>query len=158
LYSSKYDDDFRKDNVGSWYKKEKDSNMLLFHRNYGFSDDFLIATIGNSSSMRTINSSGNYGYEKYTRGKSYWGNDKLICFYLDTTGYDNKDLYKEAYAEALSNKLDKNEGIAGLLPLFNSYIYSEDISWTITTREGKSIDVFKAVKDALIKEVDNGKI
>ena len=162
LYTSKYDDDFKKTEIGRWYKKNSDSksNTLLFHRDYGsFLDKFMIATIGEHSSVRDINSSGNYGYEKYTRGKSYWENDKLICFYLDTTtGYDNQNLYKKVYAEALSNKLDKNEGIAGLLPLFNSYIYSEDISWTITTREGKSIDVFKAVKDALINEVDNGKI
>lgn len=162
LYTSKYDDDFKKAEIGRWYKKNSDSesNTLLFHRDYGFlSNEFMIATIGKHSSARAINSSGNYGYEKYTRGKSYWENDKLICFYLDTTtGYDNQNLYKEVYAEALSNKSDKNEGIADLLLLFNSYIYSEDISWTITTREGKSINVFEAVKAALIKEVDNGKI
>jgi len=159
LYSSKYDDDFKRDEIGRWYKKNSDSksNTLLFHREYGsLSGGFMVATTGEHSSVRNITSSGYIG--RSTGAKDYWGKDKLICFYLDTTGYDNKNLYKEACAEALSNKSDKNEGIADLLLLFNSYIYSEDISWTITTREGKTIDVFEAIKNAIIKEVDAGKI
>ena len=161
LYNSEYDDDFKKERIGTWYRRGEEVDRLFFYRSYKsfFTGDFITATFRENATMRTIDPSHNYGYEKYTKDKPYWINDRLICFYIDTSGYANENLYKEAKSMVLSSGLNSyNDGIANALLMFGKYNYSEDIDWNITTREGKSINVLDAVKIALIEDVEAGKI